>query len=124
MSQNLISIRPFIGAKDFAVSRNFYKDLGFEESVLSHDMSLFSKQAMGFYLQDAYVKDWVDNTMVFLEVENVEQYWNEILALDLPAKYEGVRLVPIRHETWGKEFFLHDPSGILWHFGEFIKTKS
>ena len=121
MSQNIISIRPFIGAKDFAVSRKFYSDLGFKESVLSHNMSYFSKQAMGFYLQDAYVKDWIDNTMVFLEVGNAEKYYNEVLAFDLPGKYEGVRLVPMRHEAWGKEFFLHDPSGILWHFGEFVK---
>ena len=124
MNQQTISIRPFIGAKNFTVSRNFYKDLGFQESILSHNMSLFSKQAMRFYLQDAYVKDWIDNTMVFLEVENVDLYWDEVLALDLPGKYEGVRLVPMRHEPWGKEFFLHDPSGILWHFGEFFKTES
>ncbi len=124
MHQNIISIRPFIGAKDFALSRNFYSDLGFQEIVLSHNMSYFSKKGMGFYLQDAYVKDWIDNTMVFLEVENIEQYWDEVLALDLPGKYEGVRLVPMRHETWGKEFFLHDPSGILWHLGEFGELNS
>ncbi len=124
MSQNVISIRPFIGARDFALCRSFYKDLGFEETVLSHNMSYFSKQGMGFYLQDAYVKDWVDNTMLFLEVENVDKYWDDVLALDLPGKYEGVRLIPMRHEAWGKEFFLHDPSGILWHFGEFFKPGS
>ena len=121
MTQNIISIRAFMGAKDFNISRSFYKDLDFQESVLSHNMSYFSKQGMGFYLQDAYVKDWIDNTMVFLEVGNAEKYYNEVLAFDLPGKYEGVRLVPMRHEAWGKEFFLHDPSGILWHFGEFAK---
>lgn len=124
MSQHVVSIRPFIGAKDFVVSRNFYSNLGFQESVIFRNMSYFSKQGMGFYLQDAYVKDWIDNTMVFLEVENAEKYYNEVLALDLPGKYEGVRLVPMRHEAWGKEFFLHDPSGILWHFGEFFKSES
>ena len=124
MSQNVISLRPFIGAKDFSLSRSFYSALGFQESILSNNMSYFSKQGMGFYLQDAYVKDWVDNTMLFLEVENVEQYWNEVLALDLPGKYEDARLVPMRQEAWGKEFFLHDPSGILWHFGEFFKATS
>ena len=124
MSQNVISLRPFIGAKDFSLSRSFYSALGFQESILSNNMSYFSKQGMGFYLQDAYVKDWVDNTMLFLEVENVEQYWNEVLALDLPGKYEDARLGPMRHEAWGKEFFLHDPSGILWHFGEFFKATS
>lgn len=121
MHQNIISIRPFIGAKDFAISRNFYSDLEFQESMLSPNLSYFSKQGMGFYLQDAYVKDWIDNTMVFLEVENADRYYDEVLALDLPGKYEGVRLVPMRYESWGREFFLHDPSGILWHFGEFAK---
>jgi catechol 2,3-dioxygenase-like lactoylglutathione lyase family enzyme len=113
------SIRPFIGAKNFDVSRCFYRDLGFQESVISANMSYFYTDGFGFYLQDAYVKDWIDNTMIFMEVEDVKRFWEEALALDLPAKYDGVRLVPIRELPWGRECFLHDPSGILWHFGAF-----
>ena len=113
------SIRPFIGAKNYEVSRNFYRDLGFQESVLSADMSYFDSQGFGFYLQNAYVEDWVNNTMVFMEVENVNHFWNELVALALPSKYETVKLVPVRNLDWGKECFVHDPSGILWHFGEF-----
>jgi catechol 2,3-dioxygenase-like lactoylglutathione lyase family enzyme len=113
------SIRPFIGAKDYELCRNFYRDLGFQEIVLSSDMSYFNTNGLGFYLQDAYVKDWIDNTMVFMEVENVTQFWNELVALELTSKYENIKLVPIRELDWGKECFLHDPSGILWHFGEF-----
>lgn len=119
MQHKVISIRPFIGAQNFEISRSFYRDLGFEEVVLSPNMSLFKTATMGFYLQDAYVKDWIDNTMIFLEVDDVDRYWNELVALDLSAKYEGVRLTPIRQYDWGKECFLHDPSGILWHFGAF-----
>lgn len=120
MSQNIKSIRSFIGAENFELSRNFYRELGFRESALFPNLSYFSKQELGFYLQDAYVKDWVDNTMVFMEVQNVEQYRNELLTLDLVNKYKGVRLSEIRHEPWGKQCFLHDPSGILWHIGEFL----
>ena len=123
MQHHAISIRPFIGAKDFEVSRSFYLDLGFEEFVLTPDMSLFKTGQLGFYLQNGYIKDWIDNTMLFLEVDDVNRYWNELLALDLPGKYAGVRLTPIRMEDWGRECFLHDPSGILWHFGEFAKSK-
>lgn len=119
MQHSARSIRPFIGAKDFDLSRRFYRDLGFEEVVLSDDMSLFKIGEFGFYLQNAYVKDWIDNSMIFLEVDDVERYWNELLALDLPAKYKGVRLTPIRVQDWGSECYLHDPSGILWHFGAF-----
>jgi len=123
MEHRAVSIRPFIGAKDFELSRSFYRDLGFQESVLMPNMSLFWTGEIGFYLQDAYVKDWIDNTMIFLEVDDVERYWKELQALDLTSKYTGVRLTPIRTYDWGRECFLHDPSGILWHFGEFSEKE-
>jgi hypothetical protein len=113
------SIRPFVGSKDYELSRSFYRELGFAEVILSHNMCLFTIHQLGFYLQDAYVKDWVDNTMIFLEVADVALYWKEMSALDLPNKYPGVKLSAIQHLDWGNEFFLHDPSGILWHIGQF-----
>lgn len=119
MQNQAISIRPFIGAKDFQLSRRFYSDLGFEEVVLSSNMSLFKTHGLAFYLQDAYVRDWIDNTMIFVEVADVGRYYEELSALNLPDKYDNVRLIPIRTSDWGSECFLHDPSGILWHFGAF-----
>lgn len=121
MKHNAVSIRPFIGAKDFELSRSFYRDLGFNESVLTNNLSYFRTEQLGFYLQNAYVQDWIDNSMIFLEVEDVVQFWNELLTLDLANKYKNVKLTPIREYDWGRECFLHDPSGILWHFGEFQK---
>ena len=120
MNQSSLSIRPFIGCRNFEVSRNFYRDLGFEEVVISSGMSLFQTENVGFYLQDAFVRDCIDNTMIFLEVQSVQNTWDELVSLNLPAKYEDVRLTPIRTEQWGRECFVHDPSGVLWHFGEFF----
>jgi len=114
------SIRPFIGAENFEVSRNFYRDLGFEEIIIEKNFSYFKSGALGFYLQDTYVKDWINNSMIFMEVENVDRFWDELQALNLMAKYDKVRLVPVRSLDWGKECFVHDPSGVLWHFGEFF----
>jgi len=119
MNHKAQSIRPFIGAKDFEISRSFYRDLGFEETTLGPQMSVFKTGNLAFYLQNAYVKDWIDNTMIFVEVDDVDRYYNELQALNLPGKYQNVKLTPIRHEDWGSECFLHDPSGILWHFGAF-----
>jgi len=119
MNKQVKSIRPFIGAKDFEIARSFYRDLGFEEVTLGDQMSVFTMDNLSFYLQNAYVKDWVDNTMIFMEVQDVNQFYNELQALDLPNRYENVKLSPVREEDWGSECFLHDPSGILWHFGEF-----
>ena len=87
------SIRSFIGAKDFKTSRQFYLDLGCIETPISNNMSYFMIGNHGFYLQDAYVKDWVDNTMIFLEVDDVERYHTELSALGLHDKYKLVRLL-------------------------------
>jgi len=121
MEHKAKSIRPFIGAKNFEISRLFYQDLGFKENILAPNFSYFESKGIGFYLQDANVKDWIDNTMLFLEVEDVHQFWIDLLDLNLPSKYENVRLTPIREMDWGRECFIHDPSGILWHIGEFYK---
>lgn len=113
------SIRPFIGTKDYAESRNFYRDLGFQEIVLSPQMSYFNNGSLGFYLQNAYVEDWINNTMVFMEVDDVDLFWDDLMALNLTSKYETIKLLPVRELEWGKECFVHDPAGNLWHFGEF-----
>ena len=120
MNHKAVSIRPFIGAKNFEISRKFYQDLGFQEVILEHNLSYFKTEGIGFYLQDYYIKDWIDNSMIFMEVDSVERYYQELFALNLSSKYEDVRLIPIKTNDWGKECFLHDPSGILWHFGEFF----
>lgn len=119
MPQQLRSIRPFIAAKDFETSRSFYRDLGFEETLLSAKLSVFKRNGLAFYLQNAYMEEWADNTMIFVEVENVTLFWKELQALNLPEKYPAARIEPPVAQHWGCECFVHDPSGILWHFGEF-----
>ncbi|GLR16958.1 VOC family protein [Portibacter lacus] len=114
------SIRSFIGAKDFEESRQFYTELGFSEIPISHNMVVFKvNEDLAFYLQKAYVKDWIDNSMLFLEVEDLDACFEDVKARNLTEKYDKVRLSEIQVLEWGREFFLHDPSGILWHFGSF-----
>lgn len=112
------SIRPFIGAKDYAISRDFYTKIGFTERVISPDMSLFTLGTVSFYLQDAYVKDWVDNSMLFLEIAELDAYLDHLKSIDITG-IKGVRLSRIQDNNWGREFFMHDPSGVLWHIGNF-----
>ena len=119
MYEAVRSIRTFIGSSNYNLSRSFYRDFGFEELQTSPDMSYFHIDSFGFYLQDYYVPDWINNTMVFLEVEKVQESHNRILSLNLMETYENVRISEIRYNDWGNEFFVHDPSGILWHIGTF-----
>jgi len=120
MSINSRSIRAFIGARDYNESRAFYKDLDFEEVILNPSLCLFKlNDKLAFYLQNAYVKDWVDNTKLFIEVDDLNACEQELAQKNLCIKYPTVRLSSIKDEPWGRELFLHDPSGILWHFGQF-----
>ena len=119
MKQKVRSIRPFVGAKDYPISRSFYKDLGFEEKVISDNMSLFQMEDTSFYLQEYYVKDWVDNTMVLMEMDDIDSWWQTLQELQLDKKYPGVRLIPVKQNDWGKECMVIDPSGVLWHFATF-----
>jgi hypothetical protein len=113
------SIRPFIGSKNFDESRQFYADLGFTESVIDPKISYFFMDKCGFYLQNYFSKEWVHNTMVFMEVEDLDEWLTRFKSLELPKKYKGVKLSEIVVNDWGSEFFLHDPAGVLWHFGFF-----
>lgn len=112
------SIRSFIGSKNYDVSRDFYKKIGFEERIISPDMSLFTMGTVSFYLQDAYVKDWINNTMLFLEIPELDAYLSFLEKIEI-SKIKGVKLSRIHEQDWGREFFLHDPSGVLWHMGNF-----
>jgi catechol 2,3-dioxygenase-like lactoylglutathione lyase family enzyme len=116
---DIVSLRPFLGARDFTASRAFYQALGFQETVLNSGFSVFRYGEFSFYLQDAYVKDWIDNLQVFLEVKDLDALHADLVARKLDQQFPGVRLSAIKTDSWGRECFLHDPSGILWHFGCF-----
>ena len=114
------SIRTFVGAKNYAESRQFYRELGFEEIEIGDNMCLFKvNDSLSFYLQDYYVRKWCDNSMVFLEVDDIEACWRELNDRGLHNTYKNVKLTEIKDFDWGRECFMHDPSGVLWHFGQF-----
>ncbi|MEM6770792.1 MAG: glyoxalase [Bacteroidota bacterium] len=118
-ANNTLSIRPFIGAKDYALSSSFYREVGFTGMIIGEKLTFFKLGGTGFYLQDYYVKDWVDNTMLFLEVEDADAFLDELRGKDLPNQFPGARLSDLVIRDWGREFFLHDPAGVLWHIGTF-----
>jgi hypothetical protein len=119
MNQQPKSIRTFIGAKDYETSKSFYKDLGFEETILSPKLSLHIIAGASFYLQDYYVQDWVDNTMILVEVDDVDTQWAFLQGLHLDKNYNNVKLIPTQKTDWGKECLVIDPSGVLWRFAQF-----
>jgi hypothetical protein len=110
--------RPFIPARDFALSKNFYEALGFEK-VLDGDVAIFRAGSGGFILQPYYEKDWAENFMMQLMVDDLDAWWGHIDALDLPEKFNVPPPRAPAMQPWGLRIaYVVDPSGVLWHIGE------
>lgn len=87
--------------------------MGFEEVRLDK-MSYFKiNDSLGFYLKEDYVKDWVDNSMLFVEVDDVEACRIELISKKLQDKYKLVRFSKIKTFEYGRELFMYKPPGVL-----------
>ena len=110
--------RPFMPTRDFELSKRFYELLGFEK-VLEGEVAIFNAGSGGFILQRMYQKEWADNFMMQLMVDDLDAWWAHIEGLDLIGRF-GVR--PPRApalQPWGlRVAYLSDPCGVLWHVSE------
>ena len=111
--------RPFVPAKDFALSKRFYEALGFEKLLDDVGVAIFQVGTGSFILQNYYQKEWADNFMMQLLVDDLDAWWARVQALDLPGAF-GVRAPAApAMQDWGMRVsYVFDPSGVLWHFAE------
>jgi catechol 2,3-dioxygenase-like lactoylglutathione lyase family enzyme len=114
-------MRPFLPAQDFDLSKRFYEALGFEK-VLDGEVAIFDTASGGFILQRYYQKDWAENFMMQLMVDDLDAWWAHLEALDLPAKFGVQPPKPPAMQPWGLRIaYVFDPSGVLWHVAESAK---
>lgn len=114
----ITEIKAFIPAKDFELSKQFYKDLGFVMASEGGGVAYFQLDHASFLLQDFCAQHLAENSMMHLLVEDVEAWWAKILAADVVKKY-GVTLSAIEQQPWRmRDFCLTDPSGVLWRIGQ------
>lgn len=113
------SLLAFLPARDFALSRRFYADLGFTERWASPDACELVRDGAGFILQDFHVPEHSGNFMMAMQVSDADAWWRHIEASGLPQKYALRRASPPALQPWGRRvLFLSDPSGVLWHISD------
>ncbi len=111
-------MRPFLPAKDFGLCKRFYEALGFEK-LLDSEVVIFSAGSGGFVLQNYYQKEWAENFMMQLMVDDLDQWWAHISALDLPGQFGVPQPKAPALQPWGLRIaYVVDPSGVLWHVAE------
>lgn len=110
-------IIPFVpSGPDFGRALAFFNEIGFETQWKNEGMAGLKLGGAPFLLQEIDIQAWAENQMLVVEVDDLDAYWAEIEAKDLPVKFSGVKTRPPTDFPWGREVHLIDPAGVCWHF--------
>ena len=110
--------RPFLPTKDFDLSVRFYRALGFKQ-LLDGEVAIFAAGSSSFILQRYHQKEWAENFMMQLMVDDLDAWWAHIQALDLPKAFGVPAPKPPAMQPWGLRIsYVVDPVGVLWHVAE------
>ena len=113
------SPRPFLPAKDFGVSKRFYDALGFIKTLDGDDVAIYEIGTGGFLLQKHYAKEWAENCMMQLMVDDQDAWWAHIQSLDLAKNFGTQTPRAPALQAWGlRVAYVFDPCGVLWHVAE------
>lgn len=114
----LISLQPFVpSGSDFESSKQLFLELGFAINWDAGDYTGFKRDGCRFILQKFNNKEFAENFMISVAVDNLDEFWTEISQKDLPQKF-GVRLKEPTQMPYAKEVNMIDIAGVCWHFVE------
>ncbi len=105
---------PVLPARDLAEARAFYVDwLGFAEVVYSDEAYLIVRRdSMELHFWRTPDRNLAENTSCYIRGGQVPALYAEYAARGVP------QLSAFETRPWGmKEFYIHDPSGVLLRFG-------
>ena len=109
-------LKVYMPAKDFDQSKRFYTALGFKMSEGWGGTADFELNGNRFRLQNYYVKDWADNFMVVMGVDDVDAWHQHLRRIADSGDFDNVRIK--EPENVDDSLVLHvvDPSGVLLIF--------
>jgi hypothetical protein len=114
----LLSLEPFIpSGKELESSKQFFQELGFTINWDAGGYVGFERDGCKFILQHYDNKEFAENLMINVRVDNVEQFRELIIEKQLPESF-GIRVGVVTIQPYGKEVNLIDLAGVCWHFVE------
>lgn len=119
LPSRVTDMKAFVPAKDHALSKEFYSDLGFTINFSNEEIAELQMGSFRFLLQKFYVAEHAGNFMMTLNVEDADAWWDYIQQREIPNKYPGIMCKAPTMQPWGiRVLYLSDPSGVLWHIAE------
>lgn len=116
MHLNIRDLKIYVPARDFELSKRFYSALGFTMTPGWGGTADFELGGHRFRLQDHYVKDWADNCMMVMGVDDVEAWHRHARRVIADEACGAARVAP--PEPVDDSLVLHvwDPTGVLLVF--------
>ncbi len=87
---SILALRPFVPAKDRAVSKAFYQALGFRATLEDKDITILKLESFSFILQNYYVKEFAEHCVIQMLVRNADAWWQRAE----PARLVGEFAIP------------------------------
>jgi len=103
---------PYIPAKDYYRSSEFYQAMGFTQLFIAQEFSEMKSNHLSFYLQDYYVKALADNLMFEIKVEQLHAFHEHMKSV--VESFPEAKVTDISQRELGLEFNIFDPSGVCW----------
>ena len=111
-----LSLQPFVpSGDDFEGSKQFFVELGFRVNWDADGYAGLEKDGCKFILQRFDNKDFAENFMVTVGVDNADEFRKEVLEKKLPEKF-GIRIGKVADMPYGREVNIIDRAGVCWHF--------
>ncbi len=113
------TLKPYIGARDFDVSRDFYTALGWTTNFTEGDYAEFELLGGRFYLQRCYQEDWCNNSMMYLQVMDATAWQAHIEKVLGKRKYGVAGTMPPKPDDYAVLVTLMwDSCGVVWHLAQ------
>ncbi len=116
MSLSINDFKVYMPAKDFEQSKRFYTTLGFTMSEGWGGTADFELDGNRFRLQDYYVKDWANNFMVVMGVDDAEAWHQHARQIADSGEFDNIRIKPPEAVDGWLVLHVVDPSGVLLVF--------
>ena len=111
-------IKPFVGSRNFTESRDFYVALGCRINWNQGDLAELELGGYRFYLQRYYQREWCENSMLHITVEDADAWYRHVTAVLESRSYGAARVNPPKKESYGAFVtYVWDPVGVLVHTG-------
>jgi hypothetical protein len=111
-----LSLQPFVpSGSNFQLAKEFFIELGFNLKWDIGDYAGFENNNCQFILQKYDQKEFAENFMLSVGVENADTFRNEVIEKQIPERF-GIRISTAIDQPYGREVNIIDAAGVCWHF--------